>query len=157
MSHHEDKGHGQLNLQLIIALSDLFDDLYHLKPGLDDAVSLINYNSLEPPVLLSLAVVAHGNILVADRVHLVHSVLFADLVKASENLREQGHHLNRVQVVLPNFSDACQVGEDQSQIIEHVHLSLLVSDHRQDVEGHQSADENVRLLDFNIEDSLVVQ
>ena len=87
----------------------------------------------------------------------VDSILFTKLVKSGEDFSEKSYSLSWVKVVLTHLSYSCQVSKNQSEVIKNIDLSLFISNHSKNMEWNKSADQHIRFLDLNIEDSLVVE
>ena len=75
-----------LGALVVRRLLQLLDDIHHFQASLNDPVGFVNDNTADTLHLVNLSIVAHDDVAVSERVHLVDFVVLAQLVEAREDL-----------------------------------------------------------------------
>ena len=127
---------------------------------MDDSECFFYLDDRRPTLFGNLASVAHNDIAIANRVHLVDTDLFTQLIKLAKESGKQIDHLLwlvfRLFWILGELSEAYHVGVKERDIVKRVDDSLVILDAGEDMERDELAEQILRLFDLHLHDSLLV-
>jgi hypothetical protein len=146
-----------LEILILAGFSDLFDDLDHFYSALNYFLSFVNDNIFGSPALINLTIIPHNHIAISNSMHLIHPILLTQLIKPRKQFGKKIDDFSWIFHILTKRCESNHVGEQKSLIIELINLSFLVLDDCQNVEWYELADQDTDVINFDVENSLVVK